>query len=261
MSGVREQLLNLGWSQGSIIEAGDVENEILSAQGADAFLVINQTCDLVNPSWDKEPAVELLPLARIRKSNSAFLNGRNPRQIHFQVAVGRSACFMEAFAPRTITLPRQLLLQTKPSESWLIGELALKSLLAWRAARYLRTAFPDAFENRLKPIFDRFKKLVESIHEHIKSLHIGLNTFERLPEDEPYEMDLLLVIRRSSRDDAETYAFLDAKAKELKTLINSASNLVCTSCKIRAPHEVTLEEIDGYLRWERHDYLSFGEHD
>jgi len=222
---------------------------------------MNQTCDLINPSWDKEPAVELLPLTCINKSNSAFLNGRNPRQIHFHVAVGGSARFMEAFAPRTIALPRQLLLETKPSESWVIDELALKSLLAWRAARYLRTAFPDAFENRLKPIFDSFKKLVESIHEHIKSLHIRLNTFERLHEDDPYEVDLLLVIRRSSRDAAETYASLDAKAKEIKALLNSATDLVCTSCKIRSPHEVTLEEIEGYLRWERHDYLSFGEVD
>jgi hypothetical protein len=260
VSDIREQLIKLGWRQGSIIEAGAIEHEVFANQaGADAFLVLNQTCDVLNPSWDKEPFVEILPLSLIKKPNSAFLNGRNPRQIHFAANVGGSECFLEAFAPRTLTIPHQLLLTSAPSTSWILDEPALKSLIAWRAARYLRTAFPDDFENRLKSIFGGFKSLIESIHTHLIALHVRVEPFGPLLGDDPYEVDLMLLVRRKSHDDKETRDNLIASGKNVETLINSADGLVCTSCKVRAPHEVTLEEIDGYLRWERHDYLSFGE--
>jgi hypothetical protein len=262
VSGIRDQLLSLGWRQGSIIEAGAIEHEALADHaGAVAFLVLNQTCDLVNDSLDKEPVVELLPLSRIAKADTGLLNGRNPRLIHFEVIVGGSACLVEAFAPKVVTLPRDLLLKGNPSNNWSLDEPVLKSLLAWRAARYLRTAFPDAFENRLKPVFKDFRTLVEGIHVHLHSLHIRVEPFGPLDESDSYEVDLLMVIRRSSHDIKETRDKLTAAGAILEKLINSPAGLVCTSCKVRAPHEVTFEEISGYLRWERHDYLSFGEDD
>lgn len=259
MSNVREELVCLGWRQGSIIEAGAIENEILSGHEADAFLIMNQTCDLINPSWKKEPIVELLPLARVAKPDSNFLNGRNPRQIQFAVKIAGAESFVGAFAPGTVALPRHTLLESSPSSNWSMDESDLKSLLAWRAARYLRTAFPDAFEDRLKSVFGEFKKLIQSIHTHLHSLHVRIEPFSPAVGEEPYEMDLLLVARRNSSDDPITRESLIRAAKSLENLINSAEGLVCISCKVRAPHEVTMEEIEGYIRWERHDYLSFGE--
>lgn len=262
MSGIRDQLLSLGWRQGSIIEAGVIGDESLAGQaGADAFLVLNQTCDLVNDSLVKEPVVELLPLSRIAKADTGMLNGRNPRQIHFEVIVGGSPCIVEAFAPKAVSLSRELFLKAKPSTNWCLGDPALKSLLAWRAARYLRTAFPDAFENRLKPVFKDFRTLVEGIHVHLHSLHIRVDPFGPLDENDAYEVDLLLVIRRNSHDVKATRDTVIVTGRQLEILINSATGLVCTSCKVRAPQEITLEEINGYLPWERHDYLSFGEDD
>lgn len=262
MSGIRDQLLSLGWRQGSIIEADAFGPEVSAEHaGVNAFLVLNQTCDLVNDSLVKEPVVELLPLSRIAKANTGMLNGRNPRQIHFEVMVGGSPCIVEAFAPKAVSLPRELFLEVRPSTNWCLVDPVLKSLLAWRAARYLRTAFPDAFENRLKPIFKEFRNLVEGIHEHLHSLHIRVVPFRSLDEGDPYEVDLLLVIRRSSHDVKDTRDSLIAAGTQLEKLINSAAELVCTSCKVRASHEVNLEEIDGYIRWERYDYLSFGEDD
>jgi|GEM_PF-1825887 len=259
VSGIRDQLLSLGWRQGSIIEAGAIEHELLAGHAAaNAFLVLNQTCDLINDSLEKEPVVELLPLARVAKADTALLNGRNPRKIHFGMVVDGTPCHVEAFAPGILTIDRKLLLERKPSLRWLLDTPELKSLLAWRAARYLRTAFPDAFENRLKPVFKDFRILVEGMHEHLHSLHIRVDPFGPLDECDSYEVDLLLVVRRSSHDVRETRDTVTTASKKLENLINSATGLVCTSCKVRAPHEINLEEIEGYLRWERYDYLSFG---
>jgi len=262
VSGIRVQLLSLGWRQGSIIEASAIEHEVLAGHAsAQAFLVLNQTCDLVNDCLDKEPAVEMLPLFRIDKADTRMLNGKNPRQIHFEITVDGSACFVEAYAPKASLLPRGMILAAAPAANWSIGGPALKSLLAWRAARYLRTAFPDAFEYRLKPIFKNFRSLVEGIHEHLLSLHIRVDPFDSLDAGDTYEVDLLLVIRRSSHDDKNARDSLISEGTKLEKLINSADGLVCTSCKVRAPHEITLEEINDYLRWECHDDLSFGEED
>lgn len=262
MADLRDQLIGLGWRQGSIIEAGAIDDPALAVcPDAEAFLVLNQTCDLINPSFVKEPVVELLPLKLIAKADRNFENGQNPRQIHFELHVVGEARQVEAFAPRTLTISREKITNAPPSPVWSIPCGTLKSLLAWRAARYLRTAFPDAFEARLKPVASEFKALIAGIHQHVVSLHLALEPFDEVEAADPYEIDLLLVVSRTSMDDDATRKLLNEKVIELQRIVNSADGLVCNSCKARAPHEVSLEQADRYLVWERYDYLSFGNDD
>jgi hypothetical protein len=259
---LRDQLIGLGWRQGSIIEAGAIDDPALAAcPDAEAFLVLNQTCDLINESLKKEPVVELLPLKRVGKADRNFENGHNPRQIHFELQVGGVPRHVEAFAPGILTIPREKITVTPPSTAWGIPGGTLKSLLVWRAARYLRTAFPDAFEARLKLVANDFKALIRGIHQHVVSLHLALEPFAEAAAADPYEIDILLVVSRTAMDDDATRKLLNEKVAELQRLVNSADGLVCNSCKARAPHEVSLEEADRYLVWERYDYLSFGEDD
>ena len=262
MADLRDQLISLGWRQGSIIEAGAIDDPALAAcPDAEAFLVLNQTCDLINPSFAKEPVVELLPLKLVANADPNFKNGQNPRKIHFELQVGGVPRHVEAFAPGILTIPREIITGASPSADWGIPGGTLKSLLAWRAARYLRTAFPDAFEGRLKPVANDFKALIRGIHQHVVSLHLALEPFDEATAADPYEIDLLLVVSRTAMDDDATRKLLNEKVTELQRIVNSADGLVCNSCKARAPHEVSLEEADRYLVWERYDYLSFGNDD
>jgi hypothetical protein len=57
MSDLRQSLKDVGWRQGVILKPGPFPQK-----EAFGFLVLNQTCDCINPSFEKEPHLELLPL-------------------------------------------------------------------------------------------------------------------------------------------------------------------------------------------------------
>lgn len=79
----REYMIHAGWRQGAMVLP---HPNLGGHETALGFLVLNQTCDCVNPDFEKEPYLELLPLKKLTgKSNSNFIHGKNPRQIHFQI--------------------------------------------------------------------------------------------------------------------------------------------------------------------------------
>jgi hypothetical protein len=82
VSSLREQLSEREWRQGSIIEAGAINHPGLT--GHDAYLILNQTCDLLAEKTTTEPHAELLPLTRIQKIDPTYEGGKNSRKIHFQ---------------------------------------------------------------------------------------------------------------------------------------------------------------------------------
>jgi len=66
MPDVRKSLIDKGWRQGVLIKKIDDTRFHAFAHidlGEDAlYLVISQTCDLINPSFDDEPYFEVLRL-------------------------------------------------------------------------------------------------------------------------------------------------------------------------------------------------------
>lgn len=119
MSSLREQLIEREWRQGSIIEAGAIEYPDLA--GHDAYLILNQTCDLLAEKTTTEPHAELLPLARIQKIDPTYEGGKNSRKIHFQAELDSETVCVEGVVTARVMLPRELLLQARPSTRWRVG--------------------------------------------------------------------------------------------------------------------------------------------
>ena len=129
MPSLREQLLERDWRQGAIIESGAIDCPSLN--GHDAYLILNQTCDLLAEKTTTEPHAELLPLTKISKIDSVYEGGKNSRRIHFQAVLDGEEVIVEGVITARVMLPRELLLEARPSDRWLVNATTINGLLLW----------------------------------------------------------------------------------------------------------------------------------
>lgn len=258
MVDLRQQLIDKGWKQGVILDSGCIDTPPDRCIG---FLVLTQTCDCINPSFDKEPHLELLPLiAVIGNPDKNFTNGRNPRQIQFTIHDGTKELWVAAKIHDILTIDRSTHEDLKFSANLSIGS-SLDSIIVWRVARYARTAFPDHFVNAFKRISEKFGKRIkfESRDQLIHSLLLSLQPFQDLEDNEEYEIQLLLMINPSVLGNVASVTILENLSKELTELLQSIDCFDSPVCRILPLDQMNMIERENYHEFTHYDYLSFGE--
>lgn len=84
----------LGWRQGTIMGtdvaamAREQAPKAIDVRCTDFLIVASHDCDLLNPSIDKEPFVEVLAARPVGAVSPMQALGRNPRSLQFTVADG-----------------------------------------------------------------------------------------------------------------------------------------------------------------------------
>lgn len=255
MEDLRQQLIDAGWRQGALVGPGRFGNP-----EACAFVVLNQTCDCLNPNIETEPWLELLPLVKLTgKPDSRMKNGRNPRQIHFQIRENGNEIWVGAKIAEIFHFPRSRQLSLPIASDFSLSQAVLDDLIQWRAARYLRTAFPDAFENAFRPLTGRFAKAIGAHDRDIDSILIALTPFAELSEEEGYEIELHLMIEPAVMARIADVEALTVIASRLKTILEKSPDIASATCHVTSLDMMTLWEAKQYLDFTRYDYLSFGQ--
>lgn len=255
MENLRLKLINAGWRQGVLVEPGPFGHE-----EACAFVVLNQTCDCINPKIEAEPWLELLPLVKLTgKPDSRMKNGRNPRQIHFQIRENGNEIWVRAKIAEIVHFPRSEQLSLPIASDFSLSQAVLDDLIQWRAERYLRTAFPDAFENAFRPLTDRFAKAIGAHDRAIDSILISLTPFAELSEEEGYEIELHLMIEPAVMARTADVEALTVIASGLQTILEESPAIASATCHVTSLDMMTLWEAKQFLDFTRYDYLSFGQ--
>ena len=138
----------------------------------------------------------------------------------------------------------------------------LDSVIAWRAYRYLRHAFPDGFENALGSIKNEMKGYIEDeeLNPAIASILINLTPHDReVGESEPYEVHLLLLVKKEHFGYPDLIEKLNELAMNITDLLGSVDLFDGPTCKIQDMDKISMERASKYLDFTRYDYLSFGE--
>ncbi len=263
MTDVRQVLIDAGWKQGVILEPGPFAHP-----GAIGFLVMNQTCDCINHSFVNEPYLELLPLSikggKKGRPDKNFVNGKNPREMHFWVGVnGEQKCVVAKV--REIELfDRSRHAELKFSESVKIAPGALGDILSWKAARYLRPAFPDSFEEAFRPLKDEFTRLLtdDGMDQLVDSILIQLDHYDDLEdENDGYQVELRLMVTPKVVGQPEAAERASNLAQLLEKLLAKSEAFFEPKCVVVELNKMTLWEARNYLDFSRYDYLSFGENE
>ncbi len=144
-----------------------------------------QSCDLIHGSYEHEPAVEAyvcesLPIGE--KPDGNLTAGKNPRTLIVPFAVSTDNRWFQICSSGRTLFPRQLLASLVPDDSVSVSDDAVAILQRWLVNRVIRTAFPDAFNDRTKKARQKLEKLLKKGGEPLLGLYINLTPWEEVPE-------------------------------------------------------------------------------
>ena len=143
-----EEIRRKGWAQGAVIApeaARALVFRVPMVVEDDAVLVvISQSCDVVQRSFEKEPWVEVLKARRTQEIDGNLAHGKHPRMVQFEL----DGVVHEASCNDRTMFPREELAKIEP-DARRMGDHTIDMLSEWIAKRYVRPAFPDELNRRL----------------------------------------------------------------------------------------------------------------
>lgn len=171
-------------------------------------MVVSQTCDLVHPSVDSEPFVEVLlctPNARLRpefqgRKSTRRLDFRPNRETHADLVLSA-----HAIADRYV-VPRELFTDHYPDANRRLSTSATNNIQQWYALRYTRPAWPDAFVKRInKSAKDDLVNALRLLSTDEVEVRVAIAEYDReLSNNQPYHVAVFFVIDQEVWDSDPT---------------------------------------------------------
>lgn len=188
------------WRQGDILPDA-LRDFILERLGAEKhcaplrtfstpgiLVLISQSCDLIQPSWDKEPFAEAIwgtsaPEAKVPDDQS-------PRAIQLPES-GKAESAKYIFEDRNrIVFPRKWMVVHAPSGRRMQPD-GLRKLIRMVLRRYDRQPLPTEFVNRLKRagVANKINKLLRGSMEDLSgvAIYLRLNTWDEPTPENPVQ--------------------------------------------------------------------------
>jgi len=242
------------WRQGDFL-VGEPASRLIEAnldRGVELSLVpcglllITQDCDLVAPA-SKEPWVEFLVTESIRHVDGNFTLGRNPRVLDLAVGV---PCFRLSIH-RKIKVPKNLLESCSRDSQLSWPSTELNVVLRWLARRYLRPAFPDAFNARLSVASDAILRW-EKKADDVSFVLFQLNTDAELEPGDSYVLDVILGFPKLPYQKAQS----DWEVS-FETLL-SVPGIFINNVRCLSEDDINVPILRAYKKWEK-DFRSLPE--
>lgn len=253
-------LHNTLWRQGSILPRELLDPELLP-KGLDPqakLVLISHSCDIVQPSYEAEPYVELLIAHPATAIDGLKTNGKNPRRLQFPISVGGPESVYEISIHDKIRINRRLLETGTPDASCRISPGNIRRLGTWAGKRYLRAAFPGAFDRRLKSAMKKLRSSLERHGEHVLGVFLYLNTDLELPETEEYRIIVRVVAEKSAVEDDNEEQRLKTLVAEMNVALGNCTGIDVLDLSFVSETEFTYEDLRNSSKWD-FDYLSDAE--
>lgn len=256
----------LGWRQGAVlglklaVAARELAPNRISFSEGDWLIVTSHDCDIVNPKLEKEPIVELLraTVAQRTKPDKQQEWGRNPREMQLEANDGAGdTVVLSVKVHDRWTVPREMLASEAPPR--VLDDKPRRLIAEWLAKRYIRAAFPGAFDARWRSKMKDWTTLIEKHSQWVQGVYLRLNTLKELVVDQPYKIDLIVAAPASA---TKNTAWPTMKS-ELETLVERfweqfGPGIECVGVDVRSTGNLTLAELELYQRFDA-DWVSFAD--
>lgn len=255
-----------GWRQGAVLGANLAAqvrklatNGIVFAE-SDWLIVTSHDCDVVNGRLEKEPTVEVLRAAVVQQKKPDKLQvwGRNPREMQLLADDGAGGAVVLAVkVHERWSMPRELLASEAPCR--LLDDKTRRLVAEWLAKRYIRAAFPTAFDARWRLKMKDWTGLLESQSQWAQGIYLRLSTQTELADDKPYKIHFIVAAPAGATKDPAW-----AKKKpELELLVEKfwkqfGPGIDCVGVEVIPTNKLTLAEIEPYQRFDG-DWVSFAD--
>jgi len=223
----------------------------------DLTIVVTHDCDLVSENFEAEPMVELLLARRISDANRDPLSfrGRNPRRLQFELG----GHLYEIHARERTSTNRTLLAEHGPDNERTLPKDVQIVLPEWAAKRYIRSALPDAFNDRTKKALKKIRKLLEADADLVLTIFLTLEPNSEVPDDSSY--DVLVSVIGTANDilDGVRNSRLQQLTDSMERAFLSCKGIYLRDCRLIRDDEFTLADMNRSIEWDVWDDLSYTE--
>lgn len=266
-----------GWRQGAVLSRDLVlqlmsQNQIMPIFGRqgcegssvaidandDLLMVISQDCDLVQSSWEKEPFAELLRIRIAGNGNLPLPWGQNPREIQFDdpPQEHKPTKYVSTVHER-YSISRRFLANAQPDTTRVISEENVKRLCLWVSRRYVRAAFPNNFNARIKRKMDELAKK-QSFLDTNRDLLTAV--YMRVPDnecavDETYEIFVWGTMKIDDYQDASKREIGQRVMDLIEATLDECGGIEINECLLKSEQDVSLDHLRTWKRWD-YDVLS-----
>ena len=262
---------NTSWRQGCLLTDEAVSSiGILHPESPDLTVVIIAThdCDLTQLP-DREPVIEVVVGRKVQKLEGNSTHAKNSRTLHIEFE-SNEPLLAEFSSTEKRTIPKNVLVNYEPDINARLSPTAKATFQMWLASRYRRSAFPDAFENRLKEakLHEKIAKAVKPFGNMITAVFFDVDEGREVARTEPddvYALDIILLHAAEPDFDAAEKAADSAKDainRAFKAKLQdpqSGSWKYIELCYIDAVSEEALSyrQAKVWKKWSL-DYMSLG---
>lgn len=252
----------LGWRQGALLGpvlsklAFEHAPAVVAETRGDRLIVTSHDCDVVNVSLHKEPVVEVLRSTVLERATAdkQHASGRNPRSLQLEVKMDQTVVLSCKVHDRWC-IPRSLLLEEPPAQH--LPDKARRLVAEWLAKRYIRAAFPGAFDARWRSKLREWQKLLKKHSDWIQGVYLRLSSLAELPSDQPYKCHLIVAVPHAMHG-GRSWA---AKRAELESAVEAfwrsfEPDIMCAGVEVFSTDALTLADIEPYQRFDA-DWVSF----
>ncbi len=257
------EVAELGWRQGAILDQKLAElawrqaPKRIEKSDRGWLLVTSHDCDLLNPSLAKEPVVELMHATVVSShGDSRLMAGRNPRELTISaVEIKGKPVDLSLVVHDRWLVPRELLMEEPPIA--FLSPDTCRLVAEWLAKRYIRAAFPTAFDIRWRQKFKAWRKLLKKHSFWLQGVYLDLKPLRELPDDEPYRCKLLLAVPSKQTNHAEWPDAMSRLEREFEDFWSQFSpRIELEDIYVWPTDRITLADIERYQRFDA-DWISF----
>lgn len=259
------------WRQGSILHTDSLIRLGLQVSEDRAIAIVaSHDCDIAQLP-ESEPVIEIILGQYISQLDGAFTNTKNPRKLHIEVQTSDGPRSVEFVATAKHSLEKLEFADLEPNDAISIDAETLAVFKRWLGIRYSRSAFPDAFDRRLKAD-ELDKKIAKALKKHgaaITAIFFDVDEGKESNRTEPedtYTLDIIILYATHTDPVAAETAAEIAKAEIInafkkKLYDNNARrwmNIELRHCDAMSDEALSYKQSVTLKQW-RLEHVSFAE--
>ena len=256
-----------GWRQGSFLPPAlfpllSQSTGLVFRESEHIAIVISQDCDVVQRSLAKEPYVEVIRGRLVQTEDGNLMQGKNPRSIQIPITSEGDLQICQLSIHDRGRLNRGELSTVDPDNRLALQPRDIRLLGDWVGNRYTRSAFPDAFNQRLedpskKADRRQLRALLEANGRRVAGIFVRLSSERELEPHEDYGIIMWIVIESEIFDNEEALFRLEEELLiPFTRLLGGFPGIRVDDCTLTAKSEFSLEDLEETRRLELWDSIT-----
>lgn len=247
------------WRQGHVLDAHAVAALGLKNpvdEVATTVVVISHDCDVAVDNLDVEPHVEVIVGRLVAVPDGNFTWGKAPRTLHLPMVRDGGEVIIELVSTNKLFVPKSKLAQYEPDSAFVLDGKGLGVLRSWLSARYNRSAFTDAFVDRMRAtkLDVRLAKTLEPHGGLISFVNFDIDAGQVVerPAGDPYTLSIVLVYAPGDDPDASAEAaeaVVQAVEKICEDRLKAGTDIVLKRCMSISEDDMPVSQARVLMQW------------